>query len=62
MDWGLKVKQLREKLLLSQMEMAEYVGCAFSSINRYENHLCEPTIKIKRRLRELLIENNMWEE
>lgn len=53
MDWAQLLKNLRNKLLLSQTEMAELLGVSFASINRWENNHHEPTIKVKRQIKEL---------
>lgn len=53
MDYGKIVKQLREKMLLSQEEMAKKLGVSFTTVNRWENGHHEPTFKERRKLREL---------
>lgn len=50
------VKELRNKMLLSQEEFAKVLGVSFASINRWENGKHEPTIKIKRKLKALFNE------
>ncbi len=50
------IKELRNKMLLSQEELAKVLGVSFASINRWENGKHEPTIKIKRKLRALFNE------
>ena len=59
MDYQKLVKALREKLILSQHELAEYIGVSFASINRWETGRFEPTIKVKRKIVELCKENNI---
>ena len=44
------IKKLRSKMLLTQMEFADYLGVSFASINRWETGRFEPTMKIKRKL------------
>lgn len=53
MDWSKIIKDLRTKMLLSQTELANLLGVSFASINRWENGHNEPTIKIKRKIKEL---------
>ena len=53
MDWGRSVKELREKALITQTELAEMLGVSFATINRYENGHHEPTMKVKRQLMKL---------
>lgn len=62
MNWAKSIKQLREKLLITQTELAEMIGVAFVSVNRYENGIHEPTMKNKRKLMKLFKENNIVEE
>jgi DNA-binding XRE family transcriptional regulator len=50
MTYAEAVKTLRKKMLLTQTEMAEKLGVAFISINRWEKGHCEPTMKAKRKL------------
>ena len=53
------VKELRTKLILSQVEFAELLGVSFASINRWETGKHEPTIKVKRKIVQLCKENNV---
>lgn len=53
MEWGKSVKELREKALITQTELAEMLGVSFATINRYENGHHEPTMKVKRQLMKL---------
>ncbi len=63
MKWEELVKDLRDKLLLSQEEMADKLGVAFSTVNRYENGHFEPTIKIKRKIKSLALANGIdWDK
>jgi DNA-binding XRE family transcriptional regulator len=59
MDYQRLVKELREKLILSQQEFANFIGVSFASINRWETGKHKPTIKVKRKIVELCKENNM---
>jgi len=59
MDYQRLVKKLREKLILSQQELAELLEVSFSSINRWETGKHEPTTKIKRKIVALCKENNI---
>jgi putative transcriptional regulator len=53
------IKELRKKLILSQSELAKLLDVSFSSVNRWENGKHEPTIKVKRKIVELCIKNNI---
>ena len=59
MDWAKLLKDLRNQLLLSQVEMADLLGVSFASINRWENGHHEPTIKVKRQIKELCKKNKI---
>ena len=53
------IKKLRTKLLVTQTELAELLGCSFSSVNRWEKGHHEPTMKAKRKIMQLCKENNI---
>lgn len=55
MNYPELIKRLRIKMLVTQTELAELLGVSFESVNRWENGKCEPTMKIKRKLRELFL-------
>ena len=59
MNWSKIIKELRNKLLLTQTEMGELLGVSFATINRWENDHYEPTIKVKRKIKELCEKNNI---
>lgn len=59
MDYKSIIKELREKLVLSQEELASLLGVSFASVNRWENGRHEPTIKAKRKIIELYKENGV---
>ena len=61
-DYAKAIKQLRSKMILSQVEFAELLGVAFSTVNRWESGLYAPTIKAKRKLFELYKENGIERE
>lgn len=52
-DYQKMVVSLRNKLVLSQQEMAEKMGVSFASVNRWETGRHEPTIKAKRKIIEM---------
>lgn len=59
MKWSKIIKELRNKMLLSQTELANLLGVSFASINRWENGHNEPTIKVKRKIKELCQRENV---
>ena len=59
MTYAQKIKKLRDVLLITQQELAELLGVSIVTVNRWENEKYEPTIKIKRKLNLLFIENSV---
>lgn len=59
MNYPKLIKEYRNKMIISQEELAKMLGVSFVSVNRWENGHFEPTIKIKRKLKELFIKANL---
>ena len=59
MNYSKAIKELRQKLLVSQTELAEMLGVSFATVNRWENGHFEPSYKAKRKLRTLFIRNGI---
>lgn len=51
-----KIKELRLKMMMSQIEFAQVLNVASETVNRYENGKSQPTFKVQRRLAELMKE------
>lgn len=47
MNWAENIKKLRNKMLLTQQELAKLLNVAYVSINRWENGVHEPTMRLK---------------
>lgn len=62
MNWAIKIKELRNKLLLTQTEFGKLLGVSFGTVNRWEMGYHEPTMKIKRKIKEMLVENGLKEK
>ncbi len=58
-DYQILVKRLRDKLILSQTELAQMLGVSYASVNRWEKNHHEPTIKAKRKIVQLCIRNKI---
>ncbi len=58
-DYQILVKELRDKLIISQTELAEMLGVSFASVNRWEKGHHEPTIKVKRKIVQLCRKNKI---
>lgn len=59
MDYPSTVKSIREKLLLTQTELAKELGVTFATVNRWENGHCVPTMKQRRKIRDLCLANKI---
>lgn len=59
MDYRKAIKELREKLLVSQNELAKMLGVSFATVNRWENGRFEPNYKAKRKLQDLFEKNGI---
>ena len=59
MTYAEAIKKLRSKMILTQMEFAQFLGVSFASINRWETGRFEPTMKIKRKLAPLFNEHGI---
>lgn len=55
MEYADRIKRLRDKMVISQKELAELLGVSFVTVNRWENGHYIPTIKIKRKLQDLFV-------
>ena len=53
LNYARLIKVIRDRLLVTQSELAQMLGVFFATINRWENGHHEPTIKAKRKIREL---------
>jgi DNA-binding protein len=51
MNFPEEIKKIRERALLTQMEFAEVVGVAFSTINRWETGKSRPHIKAMKNIK-----------
>lgn len=59
MKWSKILKTLRENMMLTQHEMAKLLKVSFASINRWENEHNVPSMRIKRKIKELCEEHNI---
>ena len=59
MDYKVMVKKLRNKMFLTQSEFAKELGVSIASVARWELGENEPTMKTKRKLKELFEENGI---
>ncbi len=59
MKYANAIKKLRRKLLLTQNEFAELLGVKLVTVSRWESGKFEPTMRVKRKLRELFEKNNI---
>ncbi len=59
MNWPKIIKSIRDKLFITQAELAEKINVSFASVNRWEQGHHEPTMKAKRKLAEICRELNI---
>ncbi len=58
----IKIKELRQKMMLTQAEFAKLLGISFASVNRYENGKSIPTMKVRRAIYKLMKKYGVLEE
>lgn len=58
-DYPATLIKIRAVLNLSQMALANMLGVAFTSVNRWENGHHEPTRMVKEKIRLICKENNI---
>lgn len=59
MTYSEKVKNARERLLLTQDELAAELGVNAITVCRWETGKCEPNIKAKKAIRNFYIKNGL---
>lgn len=59
MNYSKLIKEYRNKLFITQEELANVLGVSFVSVNRWENGHFQPTMKIKRKLNALFKDAKM---
>lgn len=59
MEYKDAIKLLRERMLVSQVELAKILSVSFATVNRWENGLHEPTYVAKRKLKKLFDKNDI---
>jgi putative transcriptional regulator len=58
-DYADAILKLRAYLNMSQEEFAKFLGVSFTSVNRWENGIHEPTKLAKVRIQQLIEESNV---
>lgn len=59
MNYSKLIKKIRETLFMTQTEFAKMLGVTFETVNRWENQKFDPSMKIKKKLNAICIENNI---
>jgi DNA-binding XRE family transcriptional regulator len=59
MNYAVLIRQLREKMILSQTEFALLLGVSNVTVSRWETGKSFPTIKLKRKLMQMFNEYNI---
>lgn len=53
MNWPKIIKTIRNKMFITQSELATRIDVSFASVNRWEQGHHEPTMKAKRKLAQI---------
>ena len=59
MEYSNKIKLIREKMILTQEELALALGVSSVTVCRWETGKCEPTIKIKKVIKKYIEDNKL---
>ena len=59
MNYAIIIKKIRNKLFLTQTELAEKLGVSLATVCRWEKGTFEPTMKVKRKLQPLFEQYNI---
>ena len=59
MDYSKLIKFIREKLFLSQTDLAILLDVSYSTVSRWEAGYFKPTIKAKKKISELCKKENI---
>ena len=59
MTYAETIKELRQRMLVTQQELADTLEVSFATVNRWENGHNEPTMKAKRKIRNLCQTNGI---
>lgn len=62
MNYKKSIYLLRQKLCITQVELAALLNVGVASVSRWEQGHYEPTMKVKRKIKALLRENGFEEE
>lgn len=54
-----KIKDIRRKSLLSQIEFADEIGVSFSTVNRWENGKTAPNYQTLKKIKKFCDRNNI---
>lgn len=59
MNWAKIINDLRNKMLVSQYELAKFLNVSYATINRWENGRTLPTFKGQRAINNLCMKNGI---
>ena len=62
MDYSKIIYELRQRLCLTQNEMANLLGVGITSVSRWEQGHFEPTMQIKKKIKQIIEENDLSEK
>lgn len=58
-DYPKMIKEYRERKFLTQAQLASLLGVGLNNVTRWETGKFKPTIKVKKKLYELFLEEGM---
>ena len=53
------IKSIRRKSLLSQNDFAHALGVSFSTVNRWENGKCKPSLSAMKEIKTFCVDRNL---
>ena len=59
MEYSKKIKLIRDKMILTQEELAIALGVSSVTVCRWETGKCEPTIRVKKIIKRYIEDNNL---
>lgn len=59
MNYSIIIKRIRDKLFLTQTELAEMLSVSLTTVCRWENKVFEPTMKVKKKIAQICKDNNI---
>lgn len=62
MDYAKLINEYRKKMCITQKEFADMLHVGFVTVSRWERGIFEPTLKMKKRIKKMLLKAGLMEE